>query len=279
MVKVDKESDKYYVWDRADTFRVHDDLLAPGAVAKTIEFGFSKDNYYAEEYGLRTRILWRDMNNADSVLRLEMNKSRKLVDSLMLGREKRVAAKTTALASFASGLSVTKSGTAQWDNAGYTGDPIQEIDAMKEAVRKASGMTPNTIVIGSDVVLSLVNNAKYKEHYKYTADDLAGNGLPPVLRGLRVVVPGSVSTTSGEGASSVALGDIWGKIVLVAYVNPDKEPTADSFSFAYTFRAKQFETRKYAVEEQRANYIETNYLEDVKVVSNVGGYIAKNVVA
>jgi hypothetical protein len=209
VVQVEKESGKYYVWDRVDTFRTYNDLLAPGAVAETIDYPISNDNYYCEEYGRRTPILWRDMTNADSVLKLEMNKSQKLVDTLMLGREKRVADLMTTLGTYASGLSNTLSGTSQWDNATYTGDPILEIDQMKEKIRKACGQNPNIIIIGADIVPVLTNNAKYKEHYKYTSNDIAGNGLPPVLRGLRVIVPGAMANSSNEGATTATNSDVW----------------------------------------------------------------------
>lgn len=279
VVPVDKESDKYYVWNRDDTFRTYDDKLAAGAVAKTIDFNLSTDSYYAEEFGLRTRILWRDMKNADQVLKLEMNKTKKLKDSLLLGREKRVATLLTTLASYASGLSTTLSGTSQWNNGSYAGDPVAEIDAAIEAVRLASGVMPNCIVIPRSIVPTLTNNAKFRDHYKYTANDLAGNGLPPTLRGLQVIVPGTQSTTSNEGAASTTTADIWGKNIIVAYVNLDKEPMADSFSLCYTFRAQEYQTRKYNVDAERAEYVETNDLEDVKVVSNIAGYLIKAVIS
>lgn len=219
------------------------------------------------------------MSNADSVLKLEMNKARKLVDTLLLGREKRVATAFTTLANYASGLSTTYSGVSQWDNGSYVGDPIAEIDAKKELVRQACGMNPNVIVIGAPIVPVLVANAKYRDHYKYTANDIAGNGLPPVLRGLKVLVPGTINTTSNEGAASSTTADLWGKNIILAYVNLDKEPMVDSFSFAYTFRPQEYTTRKYNVDEQRAQYIETNYLEAVKIVSNVAGYLIKAVIS
>lgn len=279
VIKVEKESDKYYVWNREDAFRTYDDLVSPGAVARTIDFSLSTDNYYAEEYSLRTRILWRDMSNADSVLRIEMNKARKVVDTLLLGREKRVAIAFTTLANYASGLSTTYSGASQWDNGSYVGDPIIEIDSKKEHVRQQCGMMPNTIIIGAPIVPILVNNTKYREHYKYTAADISGNGLPPVLRGMNVLVPGTINTTSNEGAASVSTADLWGKNIILAYVNLDKAPMVDSFSFAYTFRPTEYQTRKYNIDEQRAEYIETNYLEAVKIVSNVAGYLIKAVVS
>lgn len=274
---VSKESDKYYVWDRADSFRSFDDKRAPGAVAKTIDFALSTDSYYAEEFALRTRILWREMENADVALKLEQSKTKKLKDALLIGREKRVATLLLATASYASGLSTTYSGTSQWNNGSYAGDAIKEIDAAKEAVRLACGMMPNTIIIPAAVVPVLTNLSSFRDHYKYTANDLSGTGLPAVLRGLRVLVPGVQNTTSNEGASSAAVGDVWGKNIVVAYVDPTD--ALDSFTLAKTFRKGSNEVRKYDIEAEKATYVENSILEDVKVVSNVAGYLIKAVIA
>lgn len=278
-MKVQKESDKYYVWNREDAFRTWDDKLAPGAEARTIDFTISNDSYFAEEFGLKTRILWRDLNNADSVLKLEMNKTRKLKDSLLVSREKRVATLFTTLLTFASGLSTTLSGASQWNNGSYVGDPVLEIDNAKEAVRLACGFYPNVIIIGAAIVPVLTNNAKYREHYKYTAADIAGNGLPPVLRGMKTLVPGGINTTSNEGAATPTTADLWGKNIILAYVNLSNEAMVDDFSLAYTFRSQDYQTRKYDVDSQRAEYIETTAIEDVKVVSNVAGYLIKSVIS
>lgn len=277
VVNVDKESDKYYVWNRADTFRSYDDKVAAGATAKTIEHSLSTDSYYAEEFSLRARILWREMTNADRVLKLETNKTKKLKDNLLIGRERRVATLLTTAANYDAALTATLSGTSQWDHASYAGDIIKEIDAMAEAVRLACGVRPNTIIIGAAVVPTLTNHSSFRDHYKYTANDIAGNGLPPTLRGMRVLVPGAQYTSSNEGAASTTIADVWGKNVICAFIEPGA--TEDSFCLAKTFRAQDWQTRKYDVDEQRAEYVETNAIEDVKMVSNIAGYLKKAVVS
>lgn len=274
---VSKESDKYYVWDRADSFRTYDDKLAQGAVAKTIDFALSNDSYFAEEFGLRTRIVWRELSNADVSLRLEQSKTKKLKDSLLISREKRVATLALTTGSYAAGLSTTYSGTSQWSHASYAGDIIKEIDAAKELIRVACGSMPNTIFIPAAVIPTMTNHSSFRDHYKYTANDLSGNGLPPMLRGLKVVVPGVQGTTSNEGAATTAVGDIWGKNLILAYIDPTD--SLDTFTFMKTFRSQEWQTRKYDIDAEKAMYIETNIVEDVKVVSNVAGYLIKAVVA
>jgi hypothetical protein len=60
------------------------------------------------------------MDNADSVLRIEMSKSKFLKNSLLMSREKRVAAILRDAANYDTNNKRTLSGTSQWNNASYT---------------------------------------------------------------------------------------------------------------------------------------------------------------
>lgn len=136
IIPVKNDSDKYYVWDRAEAFRAFDDLRAPGAEARMIDDNVSTATYSAEEYSLKGKVTDRAKKNADSVLRLEISKTNRVKNALMLGREKRVAALFTTAANYASTNKVTKSGTSQWNDASFAGNPITDIDTGIEAVRK-----------------------------------------------------------------------------------------------------------------------------------------------
>lgn len=277
VVKVDKQSNKYFVWDKVDGFRNNDDLRAPGAVAKTIDFGLSADQYFAEEHSLRTRILWTDIANADVGLNLEITKARKLKESVLLAREYRVAKLLTNPASYDTGMSVALSGTSKWSDPAYAGDPVAEIDAWKAKVRKATGVTPNTIVIPEAVAAVLANNPKFRERFKYTAEDITSGGLPKVIRDLRVIVPGVTGLDTGLSAST-PLDDVWGNNIIICYTNPSATPNSEDFSLAYTFRVGDLATRKYENEEEKARYVETEVMEDVKIISKAAGFLVTGVV-
>lgn len=277
VVKVEKESDKYYVWNRADTFRKVDAKVAAGAESKRVDFELSNDQYYAEEYALHTSITWRAISNADSALRLESNKTKMLKNLLMIEREYRVAAIFTATASYASGLSTTYLGTSQWNNGSYAGDPIAEIDAKKELVRVACGVVPNVIIVPHSVATVLANNSAFRDRFKYVKEDVTSSGLPEYLRGMKVLTPGAQNTTSNEGAASTTVADIWGKNLIMAYVNPNE--TMDEITFVRTFRSQAEQVRKWEDDAKRSRMIEDNLVEDVKVTANTTAYLIKNVIS
>lgn len=115
------------------------------------------------------------------------------------------------------------------------------------------------------------------ELLKYTHDKLLeGVGLPRIIRGLELLVPGAVENTATEGAAAT-IADIWGKHVIVAYINYGG--FMDEISFSYTFRSQNFETTKWYEQKLKTTFIETGYMEDNKVVSNVAGYLIENVIA
>lgn len=77
-------------------------MRAPGALSKTIDFSTSTKTYSAEEYALNVFILDKEKQNADSVLNLEISKTNRLKQSLMIAREARIAAIFTDANNYAS---------------------------------------------------------------------------------------------------------------------------------------------------------------------------------
>lgn len=190
IVPVDKESDKYYVFDREDSLRTYNDLRADGSDANTIEMKQSKDTYFCEEYALNVAITDRQKKNADSALQLEMRKTKFLKNTLLLSREKRVATALRNASNYATGHKVTLSGTSQWDNASYAGDPLAELDEGIAAVYEATGVMPNFIVMPYSVATVFANNAKVLDKIKYTNGTLlSSTGIPKILRNMVVLTP------------------------------------------------------------------------------------------
>lgn len=278
VIKVVKDSDKYYEWDKATDLSIPSDRRAPGAEANLIDMKATPKNYSAEEYALKTKVTDFEKRNADSILKLEISKAQNVKTKLMLAREKRVADNFRDATAYDSTNKVTLSGTSQWNNGSYTGNPIDLIDTAIEAVRSATGMRPNVIVIPGTVANVFKNNAKVIELLKYThATLLEGTGLPNEIRGLKLLVPGAVYNTANEGAAA-SLADVWGKDIFIGYINYDGN-YMDNISFSYTFRSQEMETRKWRDEAIRSDLIETSYVEDHRLVAPSAGYLIKNVIS
>ncbi len=280
VVKVVKPSAKYYEWDRLDSFRTYNDLRAPGTEANVIEDGQSKKYYSAEERALAAKITDEDKKNQDNILKLQQTRTKKLKTALLLGREKRVAEAYADLSTYHTNLKETLTGSDQWDNANYTGNVVKEIDAMITAVRDETGQTPNIINIPYSVADVIKNRPEVIELMKYNkADLLEGSGLPKYIRGLKVVIPGAAATNGAPGASTAGLSQIWGKNVIVAYINNDNTPDYEEFSAAYTFRNEDFKIDKWRDEPKKTDFVRETFSEDIKRTSNVAAYIKKNVIS
>jgi len=103
IVSVKKESDKYYIWNKGEAFRVPDNTQrADGTRSKTIGFSLTTSTYSAEEYALNIEVTDRQVANADSVINLRSAKTRRVKDILMLDQEIRVASLLTTQSNWAS---------------------------------------------------------------------------------------------------------------------------------------------------------------------------------
>lgn len=279
-IPVVRDSGKYFEWKKSDDFRnfYWRDLRAPGALARTIDFSTSTNTYSAEEYALNIFITDKEKQNADSVLNLEISKTNRLKQALMIAREARIAAIYTNLNNYASTNKVTLSWTSQRNNVGYTGNIVKELDEAKEAVRKQIGRRPNTIIIPEAVADVMKNHSSIIELMKYTKGDMLENGdLPKRIRGMNVVIAGAVANNANDWAAD-NISDIWWKNVILAYINTEN-PTIDDISFVYSFKSQPLTVRKWRDDAKKGDYIEMEYSEDIKVVSNVAGFLIKDCIA
>lgn len=290
IVTVKKESDKYYIWNQGEAFRVPDNTQrADGSRSKRISFSVTSTTYSAEEYALSIDVTDRQKENADSVLNLRMAKTRRVKDILMLDQEIRVATLLTTQGNWASTNRTQLSGTQQWNNAAYdnTKDASTieaRIDVGKEAIRvQTGGYEPNTIIIPSAVAKIVKRDSKVRELIKYTHADLLVDGdLPPILWGMKVMIPKAGKNLNLEGNTTQTLVDVWGKHVILLYVNPN--PVIDDISSGYIFRVSNdalspWQARTWREEAERKEVIETSVAQVEKLVSNVAGYFIEDVIA
>jgi len=280
-IPVTKQSNRYYVWDKADWFRIPATIRARGTAPKEIEATVSSAGYYCTNYMLATRIPYEDLSNADEALTLEESATRQLMQVLMLDQENRIATLVTAAANTGSGT--TLSGTNQWDQ-GETSSPISDVSTAKAFMRMNTGFEPNTMVVGAQVHDALRLHPDIIDRIKYvqrTTQATVDAALADIF-GIPKYVVGTAIKNTGEEPQPVTMSYIWGKTVNLMYVAP--APGVNVPTAGYLFRWKPEGFTDFVVETKdddnvKARIKRAGYFQDERIVAKELNYLISAAVA
>lgn len=275
-VPVAKESGQFFVIDPLrDRFRNYDDIRAPRSEARLVEWATGKQTYAAEEHAIAAAVDDREKSQAVDPLQPEQEAILTATDALHLGREIEVAVLATTSGTYPAGNVIALAAGARWDTA--TGDPVADVETGKEKVRSITGHRPNTIILPSAVYAKVRLNATVVTRIQYTS---LGVLTPMLLAQLwdigNVVIADSVQNTAALGQAAV-IGDVWGKNVVLAFVN--KTPALRSLSFGYTFSVGTERARRWREESEHSDYFEASQIRSVNVVANVCGYLIQTAIS
>ena len=154
-VGVQKQSDKYYIYDRDNMNRTGDvKALAPRTEVNRIGMSLSTDSYYADVYGLGMDFDQQTLANEDAALDIRSAGATTLVNRLLIHREEQFASTFFANGVWGSGSTPSN----LWSD--YTnGTPIQDVTVARRTMQlKSGGYKPNTMVVGKEVRDILINH-------------------------------------------------------------------------------------------------------------------------
>jgi len=272
VVPVKKESDLYYTYTR--NWRLPVALRAAGAEAAEVEWNVGSDTYSCIEYALKDLLPDRVRNNADKPLSMDADTTENLTDLIQLGREKRVA--DVVFTSGNHGSTSALSGTNQWDD--YAGsDPIGDVRTAMNTVHAASGKLPNTMVMGREVFIKLLDHPDVLERIKYTQKGKITVGILASLFEVDKILVGNALYDSSTVDASESLGYIWGKSVALIYAQ--QSPGLKKVSYGYQFQSRGFRTKKWREEGRDGDFFESGEIRDEKIVATSCGYLYTTVVS
>ena len=157
VVGVDRQSDKFYIYDRDNMNRTGDvKALAPRTEVNRIGMSISNSSYYADVFGLGMDFDQQTLANEDTVLDIRSAGAQTLATRLMIHREEQFAANF-----FSAGLWGTDNTPANlWSD--YTNStPIADVTNARRTMQlKSGGFKPNTMVVGKEVRDILINHPK-----------------------------------------------------------------------------------------------------------------------
>lgn len=159
VIGVEKQSDKYYVFDAAQSNREIDGLVtkwAPMSEPNMFELTQSEDSYYSEEYHAGFMIDLETAANEDAVLRTRQRKARALMNGMLQKRDRDWIATYLTTGVWGEDLAGTTDFT-KWSDAAST--PLDDVQKWKEDFEVRNyGLTPNKIVLTRDIRRHLLKN-------------------------------------------------------------------------------------------------------------------------
>jgi hypothetical protein len=163
-VGVQRQSDKYYIYDRANMNRTGDvQKLAPRTEVNRIGMTISNDSYFADVYGLGMDFDEQTLANEDAMLDIRSAGAQTLAMRLMIHREEQFA--STFFAADVWGIDYdgvasgpTGAQVIQWSDYDNS-TPILDVTNARRAMQlKSGGYKPNTMVVGKEVRDILINH-------------------------------------------------------------------------------------------------------------------------
>ncbi len=278
LVPVDKQSDKYYVWDKGSWLTNQVEKRTPGDTYPEGRMKLSTDEYYADIYHLGYPIPWEDKKNQDKAVELEITGAEWLAHQFALNREVQIAASV-----FTTGIWDTNptvgSDFAAWDDFDNS-DPPDNIDTYRDTVLQNTGVLPNTLVIGKQVFSKLRRHPLLLDMYKYTGKGILTEAqVAEALEIENLLIGTCVRRTTIEGNATQTQSFVWGKSALLLYVPTRpalREPSA-GYTFVWNIDDSGLNVNVIpTVQEDRdRDFLKAKHAFDFKVTgSDLGVYFA-----
>lgn len=259
-------------------FMLYSAARAPGENTKRVKFGYAGAPYALQDYSLEGLVPVEVEQEAMNGPGIDMgSRAVSEVSAIMALRLEKASADIARNAgNYGSNNKIALSGTDQWSDLSAS-DPIDDVEAAKEAIRAATGKRPNTLVMGAAVLAKLRQHSKILDRIKYTGRDVPTLDLLASLFGVQRVVAGDAiySTDAGQFV------DVWGKDVVLAYTKLGSLQSAGLPSYGYTYQLNGYPQVEEAYFDRSAkSWIYPVTRVEAPVLAAAGaGFLISNAVA
>lgn len=280
---VEKQSGRYFIWDRGDLMRTAAQRRAPGQKPAERTLNLSSTTYSCDEWAVRQPLYEETEKGADLELRKPIAKA--LAQDIMT-RESLIFV-STYMATSVWSADVTPGTTANygviWSDSAAT--PINDIRRATRTIRTDTGYRPNVFVCNDAVADALVEHPDVKGRIPITQSSMIGVGdrekfLSSIL-GLEVVIADQSYNSANENQTDSFSAVLSSNHALLAYKTPN--PSINEPSAGYVFSWKAFDgggtARVYTDGDPgvKTNWLEANSYVDAAVTASSCGILFTNV--
>lgn len=293
-VPVQKQSDTYFEYDRADFWRDEAQERAQGAESAGGDYTIKQaPPYFCRKIAYHKDVTEEERVNADTPLQPNQDATEFVSNKMLIRRENDWAKKYFVPGVWSKDIegvdsNPTGNQAIKFDLA--TSNPIKVIADQITAMAENTAHRPNTIVMSPHVFYALKNHEDVLERIKYTQKGIVTTDLLAQLFEVdNIYVAWAVQNTSRRGDAEKT-GDnsfIFGKHLLLCYVNPRpglKKPSAGYIftwtglkgAGAYGNRINRIPMPWLGQDTER---IEGEMAYDTKLVAKDLGVLFKNIVS
>jgi len=292
-IPVDKQSDRFFTYDRGDFNRDEARVRAPGAESAGGDYRIDNTpSYFANVWAWHKDVPDQIRANADVPLNLDMEATEFVTTKLLIRKEAKFVSSfmtTSVWTTDKTGAASPTTGQLyQWSD--YTNsDPLSDVRAGATVVHKSTGFRPNKLVLGQEVWDKLVDHPDIIDRVKYgqTAGRPAMVSKEAVAQILELdeILVGSAIYNSAAETVTNSHAFITGKTALLVYSAP--RPGLMTPSGGYTFSWKGMfgagsnglRIKKFRIEKEASDRVEGEMAFDQKLISANLGYFFTSIVA
>lgn len=271
VVKVSKQSDKYYIFGR-ESWRppMNGTYRAPGTKANRIPgLKVSVDQYFAVENALEGTVTPEERENADSPLSPDRDGTENITQKIILGREMNVRDKVYDPGTYIPEHVFTLGVGATFDDYANS-NPIGVFREAQRVFHKTMFTIPNVVVIPWDVMWwlsdhpALRNRLSGDERSVLTEQDVAN-----LLNVGRVIVPGGGYNRENNAGTPEDIGYLWSQHIVMAWVppRPGRRTPAFGYEFVWPIGGRDQVTDKRWDPDNIQDVIRVRRRSDIKVVA------------
>lgn len=293
--RVNTQSGRYRVFDRSN-WLIYQDRREPGTVANEVRGGkWSEDTFFTKEHSLQAPVLDEERQELQSQggfassafgggldLNPERDATELVTRSILLGWENKVSTVVRNTANYPAGHFVTLAGAQQWDD--YTGgtastsDPVTTIRTAIRTIMSKIGRPPNRMTIPRMATGYIENHPRIVDRFKNFA--LTQPDAFRTLTGFEgeILFVDSLYNAADNIEAAEVITSFWGKDVWLGYVNEQDGARIQTFGKTFTQVYPDGTIRptdRWREEARKADIVRTSQKYDLKIVSNIAGYIIK----
>jgi hypothetical protein len=292
-IRVQKQSDVYYRYDRGFFNRNQAKLRGPATEAAIAGFGLDTDGYAAKVVALKAQLAWQVAANADTPVQLERANTELLLHQMLIEKEVDWATRyfTTGIwgTDYTGGTGTND--TTRWSD-GTNGTPIEDVRKAKTDMLEATGYEPNTFVLSQRVMDALVDHPDIIDRIKYSGGVGNQNPARTTVQALaqlfeveRILVMRAIQNTAAEGDAN-SHSFIGGKNALLTYVPATPGLMTPSAGYTFTWSGYQGASNEFGVSVTRrereiikATEVEAEMAYTHKLVASDLGVFFSSIVA